>query len=74
MTTIELKSLKLDLLEELMAIDNQETLNKIKSYVKKLKRKETVILNNETLQAIEDVKSGKVTHCVSFDDYLNAVK
>lgn len=73
MTTVELKSLKMDLFEELMEIDNKETLNKIKSYLKRLKKKETV-LNAETLQAMEDVKSGKMTHCVSFDDYLNAVK
>ena len=73
MTTVELKSLKMDLLEEVMAIDNQETLNKIKSYLKRLKKKDAA-LNADTLRAMEDAKAGNMTHCVSFDDYLKAVK
>ena len=73
MTTVELKNLKMDLLEEVIAIDNQEILKKVQSYLKRLKKKEAA-LNAETLQAMADVKAGNMTHCVSFDDYLKAVR
>ena len=39
MTTIELKSLKMDLVEELLSINDKDTLNRLKNYMAKLNRK-----------------------------------
>lgn len=40
MTTLEMKSFKLDLMEELMSIDNKETLTKIRTYIRKIRKQE----------------------------------
>ena len=40
MTTIELKSLKLDLVEELLSLNDKEMLNRVKNYLKRLKKME----------------------------------
>ena len=40
MTTMELKSLKLDLVEELLSLNDKEMLNRVKTYLKRLKRME----------------------------------
>ena len=40
MTTLELKSLKLDLVEELLSLNDKEMLNRVKNYLKRLKKME----------------------------------
>ena len=40
MTTMELKSLKMDLVEELMSLNDKEMLNRVKNYLKRLKKME----------------------------------
>lgn len=40
MTTMELKSLKLDLVEELLSLNDKEMLNRVKTYLKRLKKME----------------------------------
>ena len=39
MTAMELKCLKMDLVEELLSIDDKDTLNRVKNYLKKLNNK-----------------------------------
>ena len=40
MTTMELKSLKLDLVEELLSLNDKEMLTRVKNYLKRLKKME----------------------------------
>lgn len=40
MTTMELKSLKMDLVEELLSVNDKEMLNRVKNYLKRLKKME----------------------------------
>ena len=40
MTTMELKSLKTDLVEELLSLNDKEMLNRVKNYLKRLKKME----------------------------------
>ena len=40
MTTMELKSLKMDLVEELLSLNDKEMLNREKNYLKRLKKME----------------------------------
>ena len=40
MTTMELKSLKMDLVEELLSLNDKEMLNRAKNYLKRLKKME----------------------------------
>lgn len=40
MTTMELKSLKMDLVEELLSLNDKEMLNRVKNYLKLLKKME----------------------------------
>ena len=40
MTTMELKSLKMDLVEELLSLNDKEMLNRVKDYLKRLKKME----------------------------------
>ena len=40
MTTMELKSLKLVLVEELLSLNDKEMLNRVKNYLKRLKKME----------------------------------
>ena len=40
MTTMELKSLKLDLVEERLSLNDKEMLNRVKNYLKRLKKME----------------------------------
>lgn len=40
MTTMELKSLKMDLVEELLSLNDTEMLNRVKNYLKRLKKME----------------------------------
>ena len=39
MTAMELKCLKMELVEELLSIDDKDTLNRVKNYLKKLNNK-----------------------------------
>lgn len=41
MTTMELKSLKMDLVEELLSLDDKDMLNRVKNYLRRLKKMET---------------------------------
>ena len=40
MTTMELRSLKMDLVEELLSLNDKEMLNRVKNYLKRLKKME----------------------------------
>ena len=40
MTTMELKSLKMDLVEELLSLNDKEMLNRVKNYLKRLNKME----------------------------------
>ena len=40
MTTMEFKSLKMDLVEELLSLNDKEMLNRVKNYLKRLKKME----------------------------------
>lgn len=40
MTTMELKSMKMDLVEELLSLNDKEMLNRVKNYLKRLKKME----------------------------------
>lgn len=40
MTTMELKSLKMELVEELLSLNDKEMLNRVKNYLKRLKKME----------------------------------
>lgn len=40
MTTMELKSLKMDLVEELLSLNDKEMLNRVKNYLKRMKKME----------------------------------
>ena len=40
MTTMELKSLKMDLVEELLSLNDKEMLNRVKNYLQRLKKME----------------------------------
>ena len=40
MTTMELKSLKMDLVEELLSLNDKGMLNRVKNYLKRLKKME----------------------------------
>ena len=40
MTTMELKSLKMDVVEELLSLNDKEMLNRVKNYLKRLKKME----------------------------------
>ena len=45
MTTMELKSLKMDLVEELLSLNDKEMLNRVKNYLKRLKKMEADNIN-----------------------------
>ena len=58
MTTMELKSLKMDLVEELLSLNDKEMLNRVKNYLKRLKKmeaekEEEEITKEEVLAAID---------------------
>lgn len=58
MTTMELKSLKMDLVEELLSLNDKEMLNRVKNYLKRLKKEaekeEETISKAEVLAGIAD--------------------
>lgn len=68
MTTMELKSLKMDLVEELLSLNDKKMLNRVKNYLKRIKKQETemeeeTISKEEILAGIDsglkDVKAGR---------------
>ena len=69
MTTMELKSLKMDLVEQLLSINDKDTLTRVKIYLKKLEYKTNkvadTISKEEVLAGIEEglkeVKNWKTT-------------
>lgn len=69
---MEIKSLKMDVMEELMSIDSPEVLKKIKTYIDKMQKRDR--MNSTTRAALEEMKNGEMIHFISFDDYLKAVK
>lgn len=71
MSTLELNNLKYTVIEELMSINNQESLSKIEKYIRRIKQaladagKEQFkqSLKNdlqEALQEVKDIEAGKV--------------
>ncbi len=55
--TMETKSLKMDVMEDLMAINNQDTLKKIKSYIAKVRKQNN--MNDATRKALRKWKREK---------------
>ena len=53
MTTMELKSLKMDLVEELLSLNDKEMLNRVKNYLKRLKKMEAEKEKEEVLAGID---------------------
>ena len=58
MTTMELKSLKMDLVEELLSLNDKEMLNRVKNYLKRLnkmeaEKEEEEITKEEVLAGID---------------------
>ena len=79
MTTMELKSLKLDLVEELLSLNDKEMLNRVKNYLKRLKKMEAEkemeeITKEEILAGIDaglkDVKAGRTRSAYELLDEL----
>ena len=60
MTTMELKSLKMDLVEELLSLNDKEMLNRVKNYLKRLKKMEAIA---EALEARELIKISVLNNC-----------
>ena len=56
MTTMELKSLKMDLVEELLSLNDKEMLNRVKNYLKRLKKMEAEKVEEEITK--EEVLAG----------------
>ena len=79
MTTMELKSLKMDLVEELLSLNDKEMLNRVKNYLKRLKKmeaekEEEEITKEEILAGIDaglkDVKAGRTRSAYELLDEL----
>lgn len=79
MTTMELKSLKMDLVEELLSLNDKEMLNRVKNYLKRLKKMEAEkemeeITKEEILAGIDaglkDVKAGRTRSTYELLDEL----
>lgn len=70
--TMEIKSLKMDVVEELTEIDSLEILKKIKLYISKVRKQNT--MNEATRKALEEMKNGEMIHFNSFEDFVKATK
>ena len=79
MTTMELKSLKMDLVEELLSLNDKEMLNRVKNYLKRLKKmdaeKEMEEITKEEILAgidagLKDVKAGRTRSAYELLDEL----
>ena len=62
MTTMELKSLKMDLVEELLSLNDKEMLNRVKNYLKRLKKMEAEKEEEEITK--EEVLAGIRRSCL----------
>ena len=69
---MEIKSLKMDVVEELTEIDSPEILKKIKLYIRKVRKQNT--MNEVTRKALEEMKNGKMICFNSFEDFVKATK
>jgi predicted transcriptional regulator len=76
---MELKSLKMDLVEELLSLNDKEMLNRVKNYLKRLKKMEAEkemeeITKEEILAGIDaglkDVKAGRTRSAYELLDEL----
>ena len=80
MTAMELKCLKMDLVEELLSIDDKDTLNRVKNYLKKLNNKikslkkaiEDSAARQEKVGQPEMLLSAKELQIQEYDDALIA--
>ncbi|WP_283139991.1 hypothetical protein [Bacteroides congonensis] len=70
--TMEAKSIKMDVMEDLMAIDNLDTLKKIKLYIAKVRKQSN--MNDATRKALEEMEKGEMIHFNSFDAYVKATE
>lgn len=70
--TMEIKSLKMDVVEELTEIESLEILKKIKLYISKVRKQNT--MNEATRKALEEMKNGEMIHFNSFEDFVKATK
>lgn len=70
--TMEVKSLKMDVMEELMDINSPEVLKKIKSYIGKVRKQSN--MNSTTRKALEEMRNGDMIHFKSFEDYVKATE
>ena len=70
--TMETKSIKMDVMEDLMAIDNLDTLKKIKLYIAKVRKQSN--MNDATRKALEEMEKGEMIHFNSFDAYVKATE
>ena len=63
MTAMELKCLKMDLVEELLSIDDKDTLNRVKNYLKKLNNKIRTKAEEEETEYIskEEILAGSIS-------------
>ena len=60
MTTMELKSLKMDLVEELLSLNDKEMLNRVKNYLKRLKKMEVLAGIDAGLKEVKLSMEGKL--------------
>ena len=78
MTAMELKCLKMELVEELLSIDDKDTLNRVKNYLKKLNNKikslkkaiEDSTARQEKVSQPEMLLSAKDLQIQEYDDAL----
>ena len=70
--TMEAKSIKMDVMEDLMAIDNLDTLKKIKLYIAKVRKQSN--MNDATRKALGEMEKGEMIHFNSFDAYVKATE
>lgn len=53
MTTMELKSLKMDLVEEVLSLNDEKKLKRMKTYLKRLKKEPEFISKEELIAGID---------------------
>lgn len=70
--TMEIKCLKMGVMEELMDIENPDVLRKIKLYISKVRKQDS--MNSATRKALEEMEKGEMIHFKSFEDYVKATE
>lgn len=70
--TMEIKCLKMGVMEELMEIDSPEVLKKIKQYIGKVRKQSGI--NSTTRKALEEMERGEMIHFKSFEEYVKATE